>query len=128
MTIFLRALNISGKKTMEETYLLDTIIADAYLKGVSDIHFELLAESETSRVLIRMDGVLGQYMTLPCAAANDIVKKIKSMANLDIEDRHLPKIGRIKFKHKGLTEFHLTISIRPADGQREAATLKIQTT
>ncbi len=112
---------------MDETYLLNTIIADAYLKGVSDIHFELLAESETSRVLIRMDGVLREYMTIPDAAADDIVKRIKSMANLDIEDSHLPKIGRIKFKHKGLPEFHITVTMLPNDGLREKAALRIQT-
>ncbi len=112
---------------MDETYLLDTIIADAYLKGVSDIHFELLAESETSRVLIRMDGVLGQYMTLPYGAANNIVKKIKSMANLDIEDNHLPRLGHFKFKHKGLPQFHIMVTTRPADSMRETTTLRIQT-
>ena len=112
---------------MDETYLLDTIIADAYLKGVSDIHFELLAGSDTSRVLIRVDGVLKEYMTLPYAAADDIVKKIRSMANLDIAVNHLPGLGHFKFKHKGLPQFHIMVTMRPTDETREATSLRIKT-
>jgi type II secretory ATPase GspE/PulE/Tfp pilus assembly ATPase PilB-like protein len=64
---------ISGKKLLDETYLVKTIIADAYLRGVSVIHFESLVSSEKKRVFFRMDGVLREYMTLPGDAANDIV-------------------------------------------------------
>lgn len=121
-------ISLEASISSDEPSLVNTIIADAYLKGVSDIQFEPLASQDIIRVLFRMDGVLRQYMTIPYAAADDMVKRLKVMANLDIEDCHLPKIGRIKFKHKGLPEFHLTVTMRPADGQREVATLKIQTT
>ena len=112
----------------DESNLVNTIIADAYLKAVSDIQFEPLSSQDIIRVRFRMDGVLQQYMTIPYAAADDMVKRIKSMAKLDTEDSSLPKIGRIKFKHKGLPEFHLIVTMRPNDGLREKATLKIQTT
>jgi len=111
---------------VDESSLVNTIIADAYLKGVSDIHFEPLASQGIIRVLFRMDGVLRQYMMIPYAVAGDMVKRIKVMANLNIEGSHLPKIGRIKFKHKGLPEFHITVTMRSNDGLREKATLRIQ--
>ena len=113
---------------MDQTYLLDTIIADAHLKGATCIHFESPATPKKSNVLFRMDGVIREYMRIPDAAAEDIVKRIKSMANLDVEDRRLPKIGHITFKHDGLPEFKLTVSTSPNNGLREAATLRIQTT
>jgi type IV pilus assembly protein PilB len=128
--------NLSGKTNIsvedsintEESSLVNTIIADAYLKGVSDIQFEPLASQDIIRVLFRIDGVLRQYITAPYSAADDMVKRIKSMANLDIEDIRLPKIGRIIFRHRGLPEFNIMVTLRPNDGQREVATLKIQTT
>ena len=112
---------------MDESYLFNTIIADAYLKGVSDVHFESPASQESCRVLLRMDGVWRAYMTIHSAAADDIIKIIKSKANFDAENSHLPKIGRFKFKHEGLPEFHLAVTTQPSDNLREAATLKIQT-
>lgn len=112
---------------MDQTYLLNTIIADAYLKGATGVHFGSAATPEKSNVLFRIDGVLLEYMRIPDAAADDIVKRIKSMANLDIEDSRLPKIGHIKFKHDGLPEFQLAVTTRPNDGLREAVTLRIQT-
>jgi hypothetical protein len=57
---------------------------------------------------------------------DDMIKIIKSMANLDVEDRHLPKIGHIKFKHDGLPEFRLTVTICYSGGLGEKAILRIQ--
>jgi type IV pilus assembly protein PilB len=116
---------ISGKKLLDETYLVKTIIADAYLRGVSVIHFESLVSSEKNRVFFRVDGVLREDMTLPGDAANDIVKRIKTMANLAGAESDLPKIGHIKFKRDGLPEFQLTVTTKPADGLREDIVLKI---
>ena len=127
--------NLSGKTNIsvedfiraDESSLVNTIIADAYLKGVSDIQFEPLASQDIIRVLFRMDGVLRQYMTIPYATADEMVRRIKFMAKLDIENGQLRKIGRIKFKHKGLPELHITVTMRPNDSLREKATLRIQT-
>ena len=117
---------ISGKEPIDESYLLNTIIADAYLRNVSEIHFEPCASPEKIRVLFLMEGVLMEYMTFPDdAAANDIVKKIKRIANLDIADKNLPKIGYIKFKHEGLPEFQLAVITEPSEGSWEYIILRI---
>jgi len=117
---------ISAKKPINKTNFLNTIIADAYLKGASDVQFESLALPERNRVLLRMDGIWRNYMTIPDAAADDTIQIIKSMANLKPKDSHLPKIGRIKFKHQGLPEIQLIAIMSPTGGHREVVTLKIQ--
>ena len=117
---------ISDKVPIDESHLLNTIIADAYLRSVSEIHFEPCLSSEKIRVLFLMEGVLREYMTLPDdAAANDIVKKIKTIANLDGANNDLPKIGHIKFKHEGLPEFQLKVISKPIGGLREDVVIKI---
>ena len=112
---------------MDQPFLLDTIIADAYLKGVSDIHLESLAGSGRGRVFFRIKGVMREYMTIPESVSDAILKRIKSMANLNVENR-LAKIGCIIFRHNGLPEFSIMVTLRPNDGQREVATLRIQNT
>jgi type II secretory ATPase GspE/PulE/Tfp pilus assembly ATPase PilB-like protein len=72
-----------------------------------------------------MDGVFREYMTVPDDTADDIIDKIKSMANFEIADNRLPKIGHIKFKRDGLPEFLLKVTANPADGPGENIVLKI---
>jgi type II secretory ATPase GspE/PulE/Tfp pilus assembly ATPase PilB-like protein len=110
----------------DEPSLLNTLIADAYLKGVSEIQFEPPASQDIITVFFRIDGEMRKYMTIPYAAIGDIIKRFKVMANLDAVDCNLPKIGRIKFKHQGLPEFHIIVILRPNEVLREAVTLKIQ--
>lgn len=113
---------------MDTICLMDTIIADAYLKGVTDILFDPSTARGKSNVLFRMNGVMKEYMTIPVAAADNMVKRIKLMANLDVEDHCLPKIGLIKFKRDGLPEIRLTVTTSPNEGSEETATLRIQKT
>jgi type II secretory ATPase GspE/PulE/Tfp pilus assembly ATPase PilB-like protein len=107
---------------------MDTIIADAYLKGATGIRFDSSTSPGESNVLFQMNGVMREYMTIPVAEADNMVKRIKLMANLDVEDLCLPKIGHIKFKHDGLPEFRIKVTTSPNDGLMETATLMIQST
>jgi type II secretory ATPase GspE/PulE/Tfp pilus assembly ATPase PilB-like protein len=104
--------------------LLNTIIADAYLRRVPEIHFAAAPPNKV-RVMFLIEGLLREYMTLPEDTADDIVRIIKTNANLEIDDNELPRIGRIKFKHNGLPEFQLTVTAEPAGGSREYIVLKI---
>jgi type II secretory ATPase GspE/PulE/Tfp pilus assembly ATPase PilB-like protein len=114
---------MAGKKPLDEAYLLNTIIADAYLRGVPEIHFAA-APPDKTRVLLLMEGLLLEYMTLPEDTADDIARIIKTIANLDIAENDLPKIGHIKFKHDGLPEVQLTVTTEPLDGTSEYIILK----
>jgi type II secretory ATPase GspE/PulE/Tfp pilus assembly ATPase PilB-like protein len=119
-------ISLEDSISSDEPSLVNTIIADAFLKGVSDIQFEQLASQDKICVLFRINGQMREYMTIPNAAIGDMVKRFKVMAKLGVEDCRLPKMGRIKFKHKGLPEFHIIVILRPNDGMREKVTLKIQ--
>ncbi len=43
--------------------------------------------------------------------AYDVVKRIKSMANLDVTDRELAKVGHLKFKSDDVPVTQITVSI-----------------
>jgi len=101
------------------------MLSEAYRQGASDIYFESLELTEKDRVLFCMDGEYREYMRVPKDVATDIVKRIKSMANLDVDDSSLSKIGHIKFQRDNLPEFRITITTCPTEGLREVVALKI---
>ena len=84
---------MAGEGPIDVPKLVDIIITEAYTRSVFDIYFESSALSGKNRVLFWMDGVYREYMTLPEVVAYDVVKRIKSMANLDVKDRELAKVG-----------------------------------
>jgi type II secretory ATPase GspE/PulE/Tfp pilus assembly ATPase PilB-like protein len=113
---------------MDKTYLLDIIIADAYLKGVTEILLDGSAAPGKKNVFFRMGSALKGYMEIPGDAANGIIKRLKYMAGHDAEVNHIPRIGRILFKRKGLPELNLIIKICTTTGLEERATLRIRST
>ena len=104
---------------------MNVIISEAYLKGASEVFLESIPSSEEGCVWFLMDGEFREYMTVPDDIADDIINRIKTMANLEGADKNLQKIGHIKFKRDGLPEFPLAVAIYPADGQGEKVALKI---
>ncbi|ADE54332.1 GspE/PulE family protein [Coraliomargarita akajimensis] len=93
--------------------LANRIIEDAYYSGGSDIHIEPF-EKET-RVRVRVDGVLGNKLTIPPAASGALLARLKVMAQLDIAEKRLPQDGRIVFKQynkKGI-DVDLRVSTAP---------------
>ena len=102
---------MSGEQPIDVPKLVDIIITEAYTRSVSDIYFESSALSGKNRVLFWMDGVYREYMTVPEVVAYDVVKRIKSMANLDVKDRELAKVGHLKFKSDDVPVTQITVSI-----------------
>jgi len=115
----------AGERPIDVKKIVDIMFSEAYKKGASAIHFESSEIPENSRVLFSIDGEYLEYMTVPGDVANDIVKRIKSMANLDAEDARLSKIGHIKFQRDGLPEFRITVTTFPNEGLREVVDLRI---
>ena len=103
---------MSGEQPIDVPKLVDIIITEAYTRSVSDIYFESSALSGKNHVLFWMDGVYREYMTLPEVVAYDVVKRIKSMANLDVNDRELAKIGHLKFQGLDVPEVQATVMFR----------------
>ena len=118
---------MSGEQPLDVPKLVDIIITEAYTRSVSDIYFESSALSGKNRVLFWMDGVYREYMTVPEVVAYDVVKRIKSMANLDVTDRELAKVGHLKFKSDDVPVTQITVTTYPIDGLWEDVVLKILT-
>jgi general secretion pathway protein E len=79
---------------------VNQIIADAIEARASDIHIEPALESVVVRY--RVDGVLRATETLPPGLKAAITSRIKIMARLDIAERRLPQVGRIKMAIRGV--------------------------
>ncbi|MBI5182153.1 MAG: type IV-A pilus assembly ATPase PilB [Nitrospirae bacterium] len=90
--------------------LVNFILADAVVKGVSDIHIE--AYEKNFRVRYRLDGVLYEAMAPPMKLRAAMTSRLKIMADLDIAERRLPQDGRIKLRMKN-KEIDLRVSSLP---------------
>jgi type IV pilus assembly protein PilB len=75
---------------------VNSMIADAVRKRVSDIHIE--PSEKYFRVRFRIDGTLHELIKQPAKMRNAIVSRIKIMAELDIAEKRLPQDGRIKVR------------------------------
>jgi type IV pilus assembly protein PilB len=78
--------------------LINGILTDAVLKGVSDIHIEPY-EGEL-RIRYRIDGSLQEVMKPPLKMKAAIASRVKILADLNIAERRVPQDGRIKLKMK----------------------------
>jgi len=90
--------------------LVDSMVADAIRKGVSDIHIECY--EKRIRVRFRKDGKLQEMAPLPFKYRAAIISRVKIMADLDISERRLPQDGRIKVKVAERT-VDLRVSVLP---------------
>lgn len=92
--------------------LVNSTIYDALKIGASDIHLE--TTSTGLQVRYRIDGVLASIITVPGhAMAEQVVSRIKVMAELDIAERRIPQDGRFKLSVKG-HEIDYRVSIMPS--------------
>ncbi len=91
---------------------VDQAIAKAYSEGASDIHFE------TDRLGIgikyRLDGVMSRGERLDDARAEEVISRIKVLAQLDITERRRPQDGRIHWLQKNGSSIDLRVSIMPS--------------
>ena len=92
--------------------LVNSTIYDALKTEASDIHIEAVANG--LQIKYRVDGVL---VTIARIAGNDmaeqVVSRIKVMAELDIAERRVPQDGRFKLAVKG-REIDFRVSIMPS--------------
>jgi len=92
--------------------LLDSTLYDALQDGVSDIHFETTARGLAIRY--RIDGVMLAVREADgTALAEQLVSRLKVMAELDIGERRLPQDGRFKLRVLG-REIDFRLSIMPS--------------
>lgn len=78
---------------------VNRILAEAYIKKVSDIHVE--PYEKTFRIRFRLDGSLVEVAKPPKSMMLPVVSRLKIMAQLDISEKRKPQDGRIKLSIGG---------------------------
>ena len=91
--------------------IFERIVADACSARSSDIHLQ--ATPNGNRVRIRVDGVLRDIDPIPENMYAEVIRHIKSMAELDTEECAIPQSARI-FKEIGSKKCDMFISVLPA--------------
>jgi len=78
--------------------LINTMIIEAFSRGVSDVHVECKPRQTKVRIRFRKDGLLSPYLELPHTYRSAVVARLKIMADLDISERRKPQDGKIDFR------------------------------
>ena len=106
--IELSALHLS-EQSSPVVRLLDSTLYDALQEGASDIHLECTVRG--LRIRLRLDGVMQDVRSVDgIAVAEQLVSRLKVMAELDIGERRLPQDGRFKLRVHGRdVDFRLSI-------------------
>lgn len=87
-------------------------IRAAYRAGASDIHFE--CDRRGVQVKFRQDGVMVPFALLAeSSRAEEVISRIKVLAQLDITERRTPQDGRFRFKLEP-HDIDLRVSIMPS--------------
>jgi len=101
-----------SEQTSPVVRLLDSTLYDALTDGASDLHFECTQRGLTIRH--RLDGVMHHVRDIEGAdVAEQLVSRLKVMAELDIGERRLPQDGRFKLRRNG-REIDFRLSIMPS--------------
>lgn len=101
--------NQRGQKT-EAVSLLSSIMAGAFERKASDIHFE--QQSEALVVRLRVDGVLRELHRVTDEVRAQLISRIKILSDLDISERRVPQDGRFVSRHGG-ESFDIRVSTLP---------------
>lgn len=90
--------------------IVSTILEYAVSSRASDLHIE--PQNDRVRVRYRIDGILYDKLSLPRDVEEQLVSRIKILAELKIDERRIPQDGRLNFK-VGDEEVDLRVSTIP---------------
>ncbi|MBI4836245.1 MAG: type II/IV secretion system protein [Candidatus Abawacabacteria bacterium] len=90
--------------------IIDAIFLDAILHRISDIHFEPQAKDVLVR--FRLDGILHEVGRIPKEHYENVLNRIKVLAQLRIDEHHAAQDGAIRYV-KGDQAVDLRVSIVP---------------
>jgi general secretion pathway protein E len=92
--------------------LVQSALYDALKFGASDIHLETGPTGLS--IKYRLDGVLGMaHSVAGLELAEQVISRVKVMAELDIAERRIPQDGRFKVNNRG-REIDVRVSIMPS--------------
>lgn len=102
-----------GARDASAVGFVDQTIAKARAEGASDIHFE--CDRKGLQVKLRLDGVMCMADRLDDPVrAEEVISRIKVMAQLDITERRRPQDGRIHWQFQDFPAMDLRASIMPS--------------
>jgi len=105
------SLKVIGEDASPVVKLVHSTLYDALSAGASDIHLE--NDPQGIVIKYRIDGVLNLIAQSPGREmAEQVISRIKVMAELDIAERRVPQDGRFKVQMRG-REIDLRVSIMP---------------
>ena len=91
---------------------VDDVLAQAYRLGASDAHFEIDRRGLTAK--LRLDGVMSELARCEgTARSEEIISRIKVLAQLDITERRLPQDGRFRYESENVG-IDLRVSVMPS--------------
>jgi len=105
--------------------MVNQMILDAQRLGASDIHVEAYPGEQDTRIRLRVDGSLTDYMRVPHVLRAALVSRIKIMANLDISEHRLPQDGKIDFSHFAATQLELRVACLPTANGLQDVVLRL---
>jgi len=91
--------------------LVDHLIHQADEQNASDIHIE--PDEHACRIRFRQDGLLCEITEIALSLAEQIITRLKVMANLDIAEHRLPQDGRFKVQNHQQRAIDIRISTCP---------------
>ena len=107
-------LNVSDRAPVIK--LVNVILFEAVQQGASDVHLQAYEDRVVAR--FRIDGVLFDTHELPVGVRDEMVSRIKIMANMNIAEKRLPQDGRATVRI-GDRDIDLRVSTVPAShGER----------
>lgn len=77
-----------------------TIIEQAFRADATDIHIEPF--EKLTRIRIRINGNLIEFMNIPNAAHNSLITRIKLISNMNIAEKRIPQDGRFSQEVNGI--------------------------
>jgi type II secretory ATPase GspE/PulE/Tfp pilus assembly ATPase PilB-like protein len=105
--------------------IVNQIIQDASERKASDIHIETYQGNEDTKVKLRIDGELEDYLDVPARFRNAMISRIKIMSNLDISERRKPQDGKIVFNRFGTANVELRVAIMPTTEGLEDVVMRV---
>lgn len=106
------ALAVSDEHQGPIVTFVDSAINRAIQTGASDIHFE--CDRSGISVKLRLDGVMQKFARMESAtSAQEVVSRIKVLAQLDITERRLPQDGRFRYGSEA-SGIDFRVSIMPS--------------
>lgn len=101
---------LSNEQEFPVIGLVDNVLAHAITKSASDIHFEPMANQ--LRIRLRIDGVLYDLEPVDHAVMQQMLSRLKVLANINIAEKRIPQDGKFRIL-KNSYEIDLRVSTFP---------------